>query len=43
MTERLRAKAQACATSVGLIDEKQLDTQLKGKSAAVRAFRYRVV
>ena len=43
LTERLRAKAQACATSVGLIDEKQLDTQLKGKSAAVRAFRYRVV
>jgi class 3 adenylate cyclase len=43
LTERLRAKAQASALSVGLIDEKQLDTQLKGKSAAVRAFRYRVV
>ena len=41
-TERMRRTAQSPGLQADLIDGGLIETQLKGKSAAVRAFRYRV-
>lgn len=43
LTERMRATARSPELVSHLVGETQVDTQLKGKTAAVRAFRYRVV
>ena len=43
LTERLRAKARSPDLQAALVDERLMDTPLKGKATPVRAFRYRVV
>ena len=43
LTERLRAKAQSPDFQDSLVDEQLMDTHLKGKTIAVKAFRYRVL